>query len=639
MSFRLKTALAIVGIDIVLVAVLLVSGHWHLRRTNDEQLAARGTAASQMMAIMAADAVAALDLASLDAMVAHALKDEQVVYVRVHNADGLALAAKGDAAALAAPFRQDQALADAHADSRFDTRAPIQVGDVVIGDVELGLSTALLEASLRSSLRSSLKLAVLEVLLVAVLGYGFGWLLTRQIDALRVGAERIRQGEVGYQLDIRGRDELAEAARCFNAMSSTLRDNQQALAEQQADLERLALVARAIDEGVMILGRNSVIEWANPAAERLTGYRLDELVGASAPGLLRADRGCAQASCDRFAKLAAGQSLRLDVCWRTKDKRLVWVDLGVTPILDEAGEVVRLIAVQRDVTEQRRMTEELDRHRHHLKALVDEQTTELAEKTRQLEAALEAEKSLNDLQRSFVSMASHEFRTPLAIIDGVARRLGRHGTTLTAEDMTGHVRKVHNAVTRMTRLIESTLAAARMDAGQIVIEPVDSDIGAIVRSCCERQQELSPEHDIHLEITGLPDVIRADPSALDQIFTNLLSNAVKYAPDDPLINVRAWREADDVLVSVRDHGLGMDEEDLGKLFQRFFRAKTSTGITGTGIGLNLIRTLIDRHEGEIGVTSGLGEGTEFTVRLPIEGTLRSELPDVRPERTASEAAL
>jgi PAS domain S-box-containing protein len=276
------------------------------------------------------------------------------------------------------------------------------------------------------------------------------------------------------------------------------------------------------------------------------------------------------------------------------------------------------VAVYVDVTDRRRLMEELHEHRHHLKGLVDEQTKELAEKTKQLEAALEAEKSLNELQRSFVSMASHEFRTPLAIIDGAARRLTRRAADLTPNDVTALSDKVHHAVTRMTRLIESTLAAARSDAGAIVVEPADCDLSAILTACCERQQELSANHDIQLDLKDLPATVYADPTALDQIFTNLLSNATKYSPDAPLVEVRAWRREQDVMIAVQDHGLGMDEDDLGKLFQRFFRAKTSTGIAGTGIGLNLIKSLVERHGGEMTVASKLGEGSVFTVKLPID---------------------
>jgi len=112
---------------------------------------------------------------------------------------------------------------------------------------------------------------------------------------------------------------------------------------------------------------------------------------------------------------------------------------------------------------------------------------------------------------------------------------------------------------------------------------------------------------------------QADASAVEQVFTNLLSNAVKYATNAPKIDVKAYVDGANVVATVRDHGVGIDEDDLGKMFQRYFRAKTSTGIAGTGIGLNLVKTLVELHNGTVTVESSRGEGSLFKVCLPIRG--------------------
>ncbi len=172
----------------------------------------------------------------------------------------------------------------------------------------------------------------------------------------------------------------------------------------------------------------------------------------------------------------------------------------------------------------------------------------------------------------------------------------------------------------MTKLIESTLTVARLDAGKIEIEPRQCDLRALITDVCERQQELSPSHQISLELDELPDSIFADPRALDQVVTNLVSNAVKYSPGSPAIRVRGWRAGAYALVSVRDHGLGISEEDAPKIFSRFFRAQNATGIVGTGIGLNLVKELVELHGGAVHMESRAGFGSTFTVRLPIKGT-------------------
>lgn len=247
--------------------------------------------------------------------------------------------------------------------------------------------------------------------------------------------------------------------------------------------------------------------------------------------------------------------------------------------------------------------------------------TERKQNARELETALEKEKELNELQRQFVSMASHEFRTPLAIIDATAQRIKRRADKdmLSPEDAGIRVEKIRGAVKRMTHLMESTLIAASMEEGKISVEIKPCNIGQIITEVCACQQEIAQTHTIICNLGDLPMTIQADDGSLDQVLTNLLSNAVKYAPDAPQIEVHARTEGKDVVVSVRDHGLGIDEDDLRKIGERFFRAKNSTGIAGTGIGLNLVNTLVDMHGGRISVTSRKGEGSTFTIALPIAG--------------------
>jgi len=237
-----------------------------------------------------------------------------------------------------------------------------------------------------------------------------------------------------------------------------------------------------------------------------------------------------------------------------------------------------------------------------------------------LRQALTKERELNVLQRQFISMASHEFRTPLAIIDGAAQRLERRaGKFDNSVEITKRAVKIRGAVERMTRVMESTLTAASLDIGKLSINVEPCDMAQQLSDACQRQMELAGSHKISCDVSGLPAKIQADPGSLEQIFSNLLSNAVKYAPNAPEIDVRAYSEGDEVVLSVRDQGLGIDEEDLPRVFERFFRARTATGIAGSGIGLNLIKILIELHDGSITLESIINKGSTFTVRLPING--------------------
>jgi len=282
---------------------------------------------------------------------------------------------------------------------------------------------------------------------------------------------------------------------------------------------------------------------------------------------------------------------------------------------------VQSFSVVFDITEQMHAEREMTRHRAVLQELVNDATQDLKSKALELESALEREIELNQHQRQFVSLVSHEFRTPLAIIDSTAQRLNSVSESATSEVIQQRVTKIRNAVQRMTKLMESTLTAARLDSGTIAIQVAACDVASIVHAVSARQQELSTNHAIACDLYRLPATIKADPSALDQILTNLLSNAVKYSPDSPDIHVRAYGEGDQVIIQVRDSGVGIDESDLPKMFGRFFRARTATGIEGTGIGLNLIKKLVELHGGTISVHSKQGEGTTFTITLPVAGPI------------------
>lgn len=273
---------------------------------------------------------------------------------------------------------------------------------------------------------------------------------------------------------------------------------------------------------------------------------------------------------------------------------------------DEIGEVVRAVAGFRDGVIDRLKLQE-----------------DLKTQAEELKEALSKEKELNELQRQFVSMVSHEFRTPLAIIDASARRLDKRKEKASSEDIDKRTTKIKNAVHRMLNLIEDTLLVAKVDNGKLSISPKDMNLQDLIEQCCENQNEIATSHYISYNLDNLPQNFVGDKGALTQVITNLLSNAVKYSPDCFAIEVDGWVEGSDVLISVRDYGLGMDEEDVTQLFNRFFRAKTSTGIPGTGIGLNLVRTLVEKHDGEISVTSEQGEGSTFTVRLPM----KCEIPE------------
>lgn len=258
-------------------------------------------------------------------------------------------------------------------------------------------------------------------------------------------------------------------------------------------------------------------------------------------------------------------------------------------------------------------------HMHNLEAERTRQSHAEQRHAAELQVALDKEKNLNELQRSFVSMTSHEFRTPLAIIDGNVRRLERQMARLSPDDVAGRLKTIKGAIKRMIALMESTLSAAKMEAGELSVKPKKTDVRSVLLECCRVQEELSPRHRIIIDHEDLPDEIIADPTSLRHIFNNLLGNATKYSPDADRIDVVAGQAEGNVFITVKDYGVGIAEDDVPKLCDRYFRGRTITGIPGTGIGLSLLKMLLDAHEGTMNIKSIVGEGSEFTIWLPRQG--------------------
>ena len=264
-----------------------------------------------------------------------------------------------------------------------------------------------------------------------------------------------------------------------------------------------------------------------------------------------------------------------------------------------------------------------------------------------LKVALDKERELNSLQRQFVAMVSHEFRTPLAIIDGNAQRLARRAAVVTPENLHGAIAKIRGSVVRLTNLMESVLSSSSLEDGKIECKLADCDLAALLHDICSSYRGLNAGHRIIDDIVEPLPTITADEKLLRQTFSNLVSNAIKYAPEETTIWINAQLgDRGDVVVTVRDEGVGIPEQEQKRLFERFFRASTSTGIPGTGIGLHLVKHLIDMHGGSIAVESNPGKGAEFSVRLPIKqpviaGQARDHAgieDDVVPEFETSTAA-
>ncbi|WP_112663561.1 sensor histidine kinase [Microvirga flavescens] len=234
-----------------------------------------------------------------------------------------------------------------------------------------------------------------------------------------------------------------------------------------------------------------------------------------------------------------------------------------------------------------------------------------------LQSALDRERETTSAYRSFVSMVSHQFRTPLAILDSSAQRLIRRGTNVTHDEIVTRAQRIRNATGRLTSLVESVLNAARLDAGRIELNLAWCSLVDLVWDICERHKELSPHAEIDFEVPEQPIKVHCDSILIEQVVINLLSNAIKYSGEKPRIKIKLWVDDGQAFCSIADSGIGIPPDELSKIFERFYRARTASGIAGTGIGLNFAQKIMHLHGGQIQVESYEAVGSVFTFDLPI----------------------
>ena len=233
--------------------------------------------------------------------------------------------------------------------------------------------------------------------------------------------------------------------------------------------------------------------------------------------------------------------------------------------------------------------------------------------------ALANEKNASATQRAFVSMVSHEFRTPLTIIDGEAYRLIKIKDSISPENIVKRAKSIRYSVTRMVNLIEGVLYSSRAQENRIILHLQWINLRGLIRSVCHQQARVAARHVIEYDIVGLPATVRADRNLLTYVFDNLLANAVKYSLPGTTISVVGRVIGHFAVVAVTDRGIGIPAEDLGKLFEPYFRASNASGFSGSGVGLYIVQTFVKLHGGRVTAESVVGQGSVFTVHLPIDG--------------------
>lgn len=255
---------------------------------------------------------------------------------------------------------------------------------------------------------------------------------------------------------------------------------------------------------------------------------------------------------------------------------------------------------------------------HELDERVAQRTTELQRAETELRKALGKEKELNQLKSNFISMTSHEFRTPLTTILSSTELLEYANGTMSPDRRLNHYGKVRTAVNQMTRLLDDILFISKTENGHLEFAPEAMDIEQLCRDIIEEMHLITKKtHLIDFSSHFTSGNAFLDPRLMRQIITNLLSNAIKYSPAQSTITFTLAEQNQQLILTVQDKGIGIPQADQTHLFDSFYRASNVRHISGTGLGLTIVQRAVTLQGGQVQFHSKEGLGTEFVVTIPL----------------------
>ena len=353
--------------------------------------------------------------------------------------------------------------------------------------------------------------------------------------------------------------------------------------------EREAILNSALVGIVLSVARRN--EWVNEKYAEMLGYSREELMGQSSVHVHPDREVWERLGEQQRAALLAHGTFTNERQLRRRNGEVFWVQMAGRCVRDrdpDSGVIWTFL----DITERKKAEDD----------------------TR---AALDRQRELNELRSRFVSMTSHEFRTPLASILSSAELLKDYGDRLPADEKLQIVQTIENSVHRMTGMLERVLHMGRAEARMLDFKPQHLDLLALCTRLVEEARTQHPATMCVLVTDFSPDVPAGsyDEKLLRHIFGNLLSNAIKYSPQGGEIRFRVAREGTRVVFEISDHGIGIPAAEIGHLFESFHRASNVGNIQGTGLGLAIVKSSLDLHSGQIHVYSEPGCGTSFTVKI------------------------
>ncbi len=407
------------------------------------------------------------------------------------------------------------------------------------------------------------------VILTTIFAFFLTTRVTQPLRQMRKAADRFSVGQFYAKIPIRTHDEIGQLASTFNHMAKQLDDLIHALSREK---EQLSSVLRSMADGVLTVDADGEIIMTNPPAERMV--RAWEMEA----GIF-----------SRKEKMTLPEPLLKTLEKVVHKEEEVMTDINVqgrvlsvvmAPLYDR-NQVSGAVAVLRDMTEERR---------------------------------------LDMLRKGFVANVSHELRTPISMLQGYSEAL-IDGVADSPQERREFAQIIYDESLRMGRLVNDLLDLARIEAGHFQLQLDRTAISSVIRKVVKKFSSLSREQKIELveELDPGLGVYLLDPDRIEQILINLMDNAIRHTDSGGQVKITAFEQGGNLHIQVTDTGSGIPEEDLPFVFERFYKAdKARTrGKSGTGLGLAIVKNLIQAHGGTIDVKSKVGEGTTFSIQIPI----------------------
>ena len=366
------------------------------------------------------------------------------------------------------------------------------------------------------------------------------------------------------------------------------------ISEQKEAFEKQAILASIVDssdDAIVSKTLDGIITSWNNAAQKMFGYSEEEAIGKHISLIIPHERIHEEAviieNIRNGIKIEHFETIRV-----TKEGREINISLAVSPIRDKSGKIVGASKIARDITEK-----------------ID------AEKQRQL--YIQRLQELNDYKDDFMAMASHELKTPLTVIKAnlqiLEHKIGQDSNLI-------FVHHTLKQVNKLSDLITNLLDITKIQAGTLELNFKEFDISVLLRDIIENIQQTSSCHKIIFKDDKHPMMTYGDEERIGQVIVNILTNAIKYSPGSTDIFVEAYIKDNNIIVSIQDKGIGIEQNDLPNIFTRFYRASgIASTFAGSGIGLYISSEIIKKHKGEIWADSEPGKGSIFYFSLPARG--------------------